>query len=53
MRLVDLDKFLLDLQSESHDVLDIDYRHPEYSEYGYSYELIERVVERQDIVVKE
>lgn len=53
MRLVDLDKFLLDLQSESHDVLDIDYRHPEYSEYGYSYELVEQVAERHVMEDKE
>ena len=50
MRLVELDDFLLDLRSEPRDVYNIDYRHPEYNEYGYSLELIEQVAERQNTI---
>lgn len=50
MRMVDLDRFLIDLSNEGCDVCRTDSRCPLYSEYGYSYDLIERVVERQPII---
>lgn len=49
MRMIDLDKFLVDLSNECCDVCKTDPRCPLYSEYGYSYDLIERVAERQAI----
>lgn len=53
MRLIDLDKFLEDLRNECCDVCDADERCPAYSEFGYSFELIERVAERQVIIKDE
>ena len=50
MRIIDLDKFLSDLRSEQCDVCDTDATCPLYSEFGYSYDLIERVAERQGII---
>lgn len=49
MRMVDADAFLLDLQNEGCDIINADPRHYLYSEFGYSYELIERVIERQSM----
>ena len=53
MRLMDADKFLEDLLNEGCDVINADERYIIYSEYGYSRELIERVVERQMFVITE
>lgn len=53
MRLMDADKFLEDLQNECCDVVDADDRYPAYTEFGYSRELIERVIERQTFVITE
>ena len=50
MRLMDAEVFFADLQSEGCDVLNIDYRCSLYSEFGYSSELIEKVIERQIFV---
>lgn len=52
MRMIDLDKFLKDLWNEQCDVNDL---HSDWSKssFGYSYELVERVAERQEIIVKE
>jgi hypothetical protein len=52
MRIIDLDKFLLDLWNEPCDVNDLSSNWSK-STFGYSYELIERVAEKQDIVEKE
>ena len=49
MRMIDLDKFLVDLSNECFDVRDLDTFHYDNSKYGYSYDLIERVAERQAI----
>ena len=53
MRMIDLDKFLTDLWNESCDVNDLVNSDWSKSSFGYSYELVERVAERQDIVEKE
>lgn len=52
MRYVNLDKFLEDLRNICCDVFECDETGRVY-ETGYSYELIERVAERQDILVKD
>lgn len=52
MRMVDLDKFLIDLWNEECDVNDLSSDWSK-SSFGYSYELVERVAERQKIVEKE
>lgn len=52
MRMIDLDKFLVDLWNEECDVNDLSSDWSK-SSFGYSYELVERVAERQEIVVKE
>ena len=52
MRMIDLDKFLSDLWNEQCDVNDLSSDWSK-SSFGYSYELVERVAERQDIVEKE
>lgn len=52
MRMVDLDKFLVDLWNEECDVNDLSSDWSK-SSFGYSYELVERVAERQEIVEKE
>ena len=52
MRMIDLDKFLVDLWNEQCDVNDL-HSNWEKSSFGYSYELIERVAERQDVVIVE
>lgn len=52
MRMIDLDKFLKDLWNEPCDVNDLSSDWSK-SSFGYSYELVERVAERQDIVEKE
>ena len=52
MRTIDLDKFLKDLWNEECDVNDL-HSNWAMSSFGYSYELIERVAERQKIVVVE
>lgn len=49
MRMIDLDKFLADLWNEQCDVNDL-HSNWEKSSFGYSYELVERVAERQTIV---
>ena len=51
MRTIDLDKFLSDLWREGCDVVNADPICPSYSEFGYSYELIKQVAERQEIIV--
>jgi hypothetical protein len=48
--MIDMDAFLTDLQDEGCDIIKIDYTYSLYSEFGYSYDLIERVAERQKIV---
>lgn len=53
MRMIDLDKFLKDLWNEETDVNDLVNSDWSKSAFGYSYELVERVAERQNIVVKE
>lgn len=53
MRLMDADKFLEDLQNEGCDIMDADTRYSLYPEFGYSRELIERVIERQTFVITE
>ena len=50
MRLMDVDKFLRDLKNDGCDVINADARCPLYTEFGYSYELIKRVIERQDLI---
>ena len=50
MRTIDLDKFLVDLKNECCDVCKTDPRCSLYSEFGHSYDLIERVAERQNIM---
>lgn len=50
MRLIDLDKFLEDLRNEGCDVCKTDSVCSLYSEFGYSYDLVERVAERQNLV---
>lgn len=50
MKLIDADKFLEDLENEGCDVINADARCPLYTEFGYSYELIKRVLERQDVI---
>ena len=52
MRMIDLDKFLFDLWNEACDVNDLSSDWSK-STFGYSYELVERVAERQEIVEKE
>lgn len=52
MRMIDLDKFLKDLWNEETDVNDLSSDWSK-SSFGYSYELVERVAERQKIVEKE
>jgi hypothetical protein len=52
MRYVNLDKFLEDLRNERCDVFDFN-EYGDIYESGYSYELIEQVAERQDVIVKE
>ena len=52
MRMVDLDAFLRDLWNEECDVNDLSSDWSK-SSFGYSYELVERVAERQKIVEKE
>ena len=52
MRMIDLDNFLKDLWNEECDVNDLSSNWAK-SSFGYSYELVERVAERQEIVVKE
>lgn len=53
MRLMDADKFFMDLTNECYDVHNIDTRCSLYSEHGYSEELIERVIERQAFVERD
>lgn len=50
MRMIDVDAFLRDLENEGCDIINADPRCHLYSEFGYSYELIERVIERQSMV---
>lgn len=52
MRMIDLDKFLRDLWNEPCDINELcsDWAK---SSFGYSYELIEQVAERQDIMIVE
>lgn len=52
MRMVDIDAFLKDLWNEECDVNDLSSDWSK-SSFGYSYELVERVAERQVIVEKE
>ena len=52
MRMIDLDKFLSDLWNEECDVNDLGSDWSK-STFGYSYELVERVAERQEIIEKE
>ena len=52
MRMIDLDKFLKDLWNEECDVNDLSSDRSK-STFGYSYELVERVAERQEIIEKE
>lgn len=53
MKLIDVDRFLEDLNNECCDVVDADERYPAYSEYGYSYELIKQVLERRKPIYSE
>lgn len=50
MRMIDLDKFLVDLWNEPCDVNDLVNSNWSKSAFGYSYELVERVAERQTIM---
>lgn len=50
MRLIDADKFLKDLLCLPCDVCDTDERYPAYSEFGHSFEQIERLVNKQKTV---
>ena len=52
MRMVDIDAFLRDLWNEPCDVNDLSSNWSK-STFGYSYELVEQVAERQDIIEKE
>ena len=53
MRYVNLDKFLEDLRNTEGDITEWDEYWRKLVEVGYSYELIEQIAERQDIIVKE
>lgn len=53
MRLVNIDAFLSDLYHEGCDVIRPPYDGELYGEYGYSYDLIEKIVERQSMIVTE
>ena len=52
MRTIDLDAFLRDLWNEPCDVNDLSSNWSK-STFGYSYELVEQVAERQNIMVVE
>lgn len=52
MRIMDVDAFLKDLWNEECDVNDLSSDWSK-SSFGYSYELVERVAERQEIIEKE
>ena len=52
MRMIDLDIFLKDLWNEQCDVNDLSSDWSK-SSFGYSYELVEQVAERQKIIEKE